>query len=354
MRSGLEIGTVDTLVLFGGGSLIIEFATESIKRGINTYVFAVKRHLEEVIDIETGLTLKDTLEKENINFYHVNDINNSPELGAVIAGEKDVVGIGLGEAYTFSKETIALFKGRLFDFMVIRLPQYRGGAHFTWQILRRDRIGCWNIQLINEEMIPGVYDSGEILKTREYVIPQWARIPQDYFKIANDEALRLFIEFIDEIQEEKEFKLRRLEENISSYFPRLYTLKHGFINWSWDTDEIETFICAFDDPYAGASTFFNKNRVFLKKCYAEYKEGIFHPFMSGIVYRISNGSVFIASKDGALVAGSVLDEQGNNIVKKLKVGQRFYTPHKYLEEAMLFNAEYDTEGLMKGGDGRGL
>ena len=345
VKSSVMIPPVKTLILFGGGSLIVEFARKSIKRNIKTYIFAVTRHLEEVIDIENSLTLKAALEREGIPFYHTKDINDSPELKSVVS--KDTIGIGVGEAYTFNKETIELFKGRLFDFMVIRLPQYRGGAHFTWQILRRDRIGCWNIQIINEEMIPGVYDSGEILRTREYTIPQWARIPQDYFKIANEEALRLFIEFMDEIQEGKEFKLNRLEENISSYFPRLYTLKHGFINWSWDTDDIDVFVCAFGDPYAGASTFLNEKRVFLKRCQTEYGEGRFPPFMSGLVYRIFNESVFIATKDGALIVRSVMDEKGNNIVKELKVGQRFYTPHKYLEEAMLFNAEYDTEGLMK-------
>ena len=345
VKSSVMIPPVKTLILFGGGSLIVEFARKSIKRNIKTYIFAVTRHLEEVIDIENSLTLKAALEREGIPFYHTKDINDSPELKSVVS--KDTIGIGVGEAYTFNKETIELFKGRLFDFMVIRLPQYRGGAHFTWQILRRDRIGCWNIQLINEEMIPGVYDSGEILRTREYTIPQWARIPQDYFKIANEEALRLFIEFMDEIQEGKEFELNRLEENISSYFPRLYTLKHGFINWSWDTDDIDAFVCAFGDPYAGASTFLNEKRVFLKRCQTEYGEGRFPPFMSGLVYRIFNESVFIATKDGALIVRSVMDEKGNNIVKELKVGQRFYTPHKYLEEAMLFNAEYDTEGLMK-------
>lgn len=344
IKSSVIIPPLKTLILFGGGSLIIEFAKESLKRKIKTHIFAVTRHLDEIIDIENGLTLKGALEKEGIPFFHTKDINDSPELRSIVS--KDTIGVGLGEAYTFNKETIDLFGGNLFDFMVIRLPQYRGGAHFTWQILRKDRIGCWNIQLINEEMIPGVYDSGEILKRREYVIPEWVRVPQDYFKIANEEALRLFIEFMDEIQKGKEFKLNRLEENISSYFPRLYTLKHGFINWLWDTDDIESFICAFDDPYVGASTFLNKNRVFLKKCHAEQKEGIFHPFMSGLVYRISNASVFIATKNGALIAESIVDEKGNNIVNKLKVGRRFHTPHKYLEEAMLFNAEYDTEGLV--------
>ncbi len=343
----LKIGAIDTLILFGGGQLLVDFAEESLKRGIKTYVFAVTRHLEEVIDIKTGLTLAKAMRKQKIPFYQVKDINRSSELKAIIAKSKNAMGIGLGEVYTFSKKTIILFGGRLFDFMVIRLPQYRGGAHFTWQILRKDRIGCWNIQLINEEMVPGVYDSGEILKTRGYAIPEQARIPQDYFKIAHEEALKLFIEFLDEVRKGKEFKFTKLQENLSSYFPRLYTLKHGYINWSWDTDEIETFICAFDEPYPGASTFLNGRRFFLKDCNSQYSEGKFHSFMAGLIYRIYNGSVYIAAKGGSLIVKQVLDEKGNNIIRALKVGQRFYTPLKYLEDAMLFNAEYDTEGLVK-------
>lgn len=345
--SRLKIGAIDTLVLFGGGHLIIEFAKESLTRGIKTYVFAVTRHLEEVIDTKTGLTLARALKKQKIPFYHVKDINKASELKAIIAKSSNAMGIGLGEAYVFSKKTIDLFGGRLFDFMVIRLPQYRGGAHFTWQILRKDRIGCWNIQLINEEMIPGIYDSGEILKKREYIIPEQARIPQDYFRVSNEEALKLFIEFMDEVQKGKEFKTTKLQENLSSYFPRLYTLKHGFINWSWNADEIETFICAFDEPYHGASTFLNGKRFFLKNCHTDNSEGRFHPFMAGLIYRIYDGSIYIAARDRALIVNNVLDERGNNIIEDLKVGQRFYTPLKYLENAMLFNAEYDTEGLVK-------
>ena len=72
----LKIGAVDTLIIFGGGSLIIEFAKESLRRKIRTYVFAVTRHLEEVIDIENSLTLKAALEREGIPFYNTKDIND--------------------------------------------------------------------------------------------------------------------------------------------------------------------------------------------------------------------------------------------------------------------------------------
>ena len=73
----VKIGPIDSLVLFGGGFLMIRFAKESIKRGIKTHVFAVRRHLDEIIDEERGLTLKETLKSEKINFSCVKDITNS-------------------------------------------------------------------------------------------------------------------------------------------------------------------------------------------------------------------------------------------------------------------------------------
>ncbi len=345
-KSLIKLERPEIIIFFGGGRLIVDFAKEAIKRKIKVYVFAVERHLEEVIYDETNITLRQALDEENISFYNVSNINRSPELKSIISSGEKAMGIGLGEDYTFDKKTIDLFEGRLFDFMVIKLPQYRGGAHFTWQILREDRSGCWNIQLINEEMKPGVYDSGEIIKTREFVIPQWARIPKDYFKVSDEEGIKLFNEFLDEIQAGKEFELVKLQEVFSLYFPRLYTLKHAYINWSWSTNEIEAFICAFDDPYPGASTFLNGKRVFLKDCQAHYAEGKFHPFMSGLIYRIHKGKVFVASKDGALLICKVHNEEGENIISHLKIGQRFYTPIKYLEESMLFSAEYDAQGLV--------
>jgi|GEM_PF-519797 len=341
----IKIGPIDRLVLFGGGPLMVAFAKEAIRREIKTTLFAVTRHLEEPLEGGSGPTLRQVLEREKISFFHSNDVNRAPELRSAVSNA--TIGIGLGEAYTFSKETIALFHGRLFDFMTIRLPQYRGGAHFTWQILRKNRIGCWNIQVINEEMIPGVYDSGEILKSREYLLPPSAKIPNDYYEAAHAEGLKLFCEFLDEIEAGKEFGLAKLQENFSSYFPRLHTLRHGWINWSWRRDEIETMIAAFDDPYPGASTVLNGRRVFLKQAQSDDSEGAFHPFMSGLIYRIADRSIFVATCDGTLVVRKVSDENGADLIPKLKVGQRFFTPIKILEEAMQYSAEYDATGLVE-------
>jgi methionyl-tRNA formyltransferase len=337
------IGPVDTIILFGGGMSVVDFAREAKKQGLRTCVFAAPRHLSESFREEHNATLQEILEKGGILCYSSGDINRSPDLRKVVTGH--TLGLGLGEVYVFSKETIDLFRGRLFDFMVIHLPQYRGGAHFTWQILRNDRIGCWNIQRINEEMVPGVFDSGEILKSREYIIPPSARIPDDYFKAARSEAKNLFIEFLAEVQADASFTPTALQEQFRSYFPRLYTLRHGFINWAWTGGEIERFICAFDNPYPGASTFVAGRRVFLKSCQLHDTDGTFHPFMAGLIYRIEGSAIFVAVNNGSLVVRSITDEHGADLSSSLKPGQRFYTPASLLEDAMQFDAEYDANGL---------
>src|SRR5439155_21483155 len=175
------------------------------------------------------------------------------ELRAVLG--PNTIGIGIGEAYVFSGRTIELFGGQLFDFMTIRLPQYRGGAHCSWQILRGARVGAWNIQLVNQDMVPGRCDTGALVMTREYPIPASARLPRDYMEVARREGLQLFVEFLNRVDAGAGFPLSMVQEEFSVFLPRLNTQRHGFIDWSWHSEEIERFIRAFDEPYPGASTF---------------------------------------------------------------------------------------------------
>lgn len=347
MIKGIQPGPIDTLIFFCGPVHWLPDAVKIVReQGVKVYIFAVTRHLDEQFDtslVQQPRTFRQVLEEEKIPYFHVTDVNTSPELVSVVTDK--TMGLGIGEAYTFTTSTLELFRWRLYDFMIIRLPQYRGGAHSTWEILRGGRIGGWNIQQINEEMIPGGFDSGEILKTREYLIPASARIPQDYFSIADVEGFALFKEFFAEVQAGKVFFAVKVQENFAQYFPRLYTLKHAWINWAWTAQEIERFICAFDEPYPGASTYINSQRVHVKSCLSDNIDGMFHPFMSGLIYRIFEGKIFVATKDFSLIIQKVCDENHKDITSQLRVGQRFYTPIAKLEEAMLFNAEYSTEGL---------
>ena len=87
-------------------------------------------------------------------------------------------------------------------------------------------------------------------------------------------------------------------------------------------------------------TFIQKEKVYLKDCYSEFNDGPFHPFQSGIIYKINNNSAYIATKSGTLIVGKILNNKNINILSNLNLGIRLYTPYKYLEESMLHSTEY--------------
>lgn len=339
----MHFGTIDHIILFGGAPLLAAFAGNIAKRGsCRIDVFSSSRHLEETIFSE-GKKLREILDENGVPYHDTPDINSDPHIRELVT--ERTLGIGIGETWSFDRELIDLFDGRLIDFMGIRLPRYRGGAHYSWQILRKDRIGCCNLQVINEEMVQGVFDSGEIVKTREYLFPPSVRVPQDYFDAAVEQELAFLDEFLEEVAAGKDFPLTKVQEQFSTYFPRLHTLRHGYIDWSWDSEEIERFICAFDDPYPGASTFLGERRVFLKGCSLEFGDGPFHPFQAGLVYRITGDAVFAATRQGTLVIRDVSDESGRSVFEDIGTGMRFHTPAKCLEDAMRYQAVYDAEGI---------
>ena len=163
--------------------------------------------------------------------------------------------------------------------------------------------------------------------------------------IREEQGVSFLFEFLKEIEQGKDFPLAPIDERFSIYFPRLYTKKQGYINWAWKIEDIESFICAFDDPYPGAMTLIDGQKVRLKKCFVEYNDGSFHPYQSGLIYKIDDKAIYIASLSGNIIVSQVLDENDNNILSTLKAGGRFFTPISLLEQAMQFSASYDAKGI---------
>lgn len=345
--ASVNFGKINTFYLMGGGTILLNLARTALKKGYSIIVFTSQRHLEEnFFDSDQGkeIVLYEELDRYSIEYRTPGDINVDKKF--IKTPNEDVMAVGFGETFTFLKSTVDLFQGRLLDFMGIRLPQYRGGAHYTWQILRGNRIGASNLQLINENMVQGEFDSGMMIKTREFLFPANARIPQDYFDGAIKEHKIFIKEFIEELEAGKNFQLSPVPEQYSIFFDRLHSRTHALIDWSWSTKDIESFICAFDDPYPGAFTFLDGRKVHLKKCYAEYNDGPFHPFQSGLVYKVNSTGIYVASRDGTILITSLEKEDGENIIETVSCGDRFFSPREKLEQAMLFKAKYDAAGLI--------
>jgi methionyl-tRNA formyltransferase len=324
-------------VLIGGGPTLCNIAAWLKSGGGDVAVITAPRHASESI-VPSGGSLGDELAKVGVETITTDNINDSPDLSHLV--DEKTLGIAIGPAWIFRKSILELFDGRLVNFHGIRLPRTRGGAHFTWQILTGDKSGGCNIQLIERKL-----DAGSVIKSHEYRFSATARIPQDYFDESGRQDVLFLREFITEVLAEKEFEPIHLQEGFSTYFPRLATLEHGWIDWSWSTEEIERFICAFDSPYKGASTLLKGRRVFVKSCSAEYDDGAFHPYQSGLVYRKSADTIFVATTDGAISIRSTQLEDGANGLRHVRVGDRLHTPGEQLDAALSNRANYDAQGL---------
>jgi len=333
----MNFGDIDNIVLFGGGTNLVGLASWCNERDVPVVVFTSPRHADEAVSPD-GTSLRDTLEAEGVSVFSSENINEEPELQEHVTA--NTLGIALGPAWIFRNVVLDLFDGRIVNFHNIPLPRVRGGAHYTWQILRGNRTGGCNIQLIERKL-----DAGAVIKTLEYQLPASARIPQDYFDASRANDMPFLFEFMEEVQAAKDFDAVGLQETLSTYFPRLSTPDQGLIDWSWSTEEIERFICAFDEPYPGASTFAGDRRVCLKDCGSSFDDGPFHPFQTGLVYRKSAERIFVATADGSIIIGRVLAEDGSDAMGRLRVGDRLHTPFVALERAFTYRTRYSSVGL---------
>ena len=116
-----------------------------------------------------------------------------------------------------------------------------------------------------------------------------------------------------------------------------------------DSYDLFNFINAFDEPYKGASTFINNGnfgKLYLKKVHLHGGDSSNHPYMSGIVSRHDKNWIVVSTKSKHMIlVEEVLDRKGNNIISKIKAGDRFYTPYQELEKSKKNKTTFNSKGL---------
>ena len=160
-------------------------------------------------------------------------------------------------------------------------------------------------------------DEGDIVYQRNFIFPHSLKKPIDYFLFQIEKKKKFLIEFIDKLKENNDFPTIGQPEYLSSYYPRLNTEKNGWIDWSLKNIDLFNFICAFDDPYLGASTMYQKNIVRIKSVTWTRSEHNFHPYQHGLIYRKIDEYILVAINGGSLIIEKVINNKNKNILKIL-------------------------------------
>ena len=247
----------------------------------------------------------------------------------------------------FSKNEIVFFKENMVNFFPSRLPYDAGRGGFSWHIMRSDKIYNQVMHVLDEGI-----NTGPIILEDKKIFPNSCNTPLDHELFKLKEMNTFYEKFIRKIQKKENFLLKFQSNNIGRYNPSLNSLKDGFINWDMSSFHLYNFIRAFDEPHIGAATFLNDSKfgkIFFKSVHLHGGEASSsHPYLSGVVSRHDGKWIVVNTSDNlTLLVEKILNSKGENILKFIETGQRFFTPTKYLELSKSKNTIYTTKGTKK-------
>jgi methionyl-tRNA formyltransferase len=276
----------------------------------------------------------------------VTDEISSPECAAKLNSlllEGEMIVLSFGARWILKgKIRDTLFRGVVFNAHGTRLPNDRGGGGFSWRIMRGDRIGILLLHQIDDGI-----DTGPIVLSEEYIVPRQMQTPAEHEAYYLQELGRFVCAFLQQvISGPCRFDVRPQSNFSSTYYPRLHTATHSWIDWSWPAAEIERFILAFDAPYPGARTFWRDQTAVLRNCQLHVGEIGHHPFQAGLIVR-NNRKWLTVALGGAycLLVSDARDESGSDLLLQMKEGDRLFTPQSKLDRARMTRAFFGSTGL---------
>ena len=334
----MKYGPIKEVLLLGGGRLLRNTVLWALKKKIPLKVVTSPRHSRDKVE---NVSLEQFLISKKIKFKICEKMDKDFE--KFVGDTRFTFCLSIGAAWILNPKIIKeIFENKLFNIHGTRLPEGRGGGGFSWQIMMKNRLGFSTLHILKSGI-----DEGEIVDYFEFLYPHSCRKPIDYKIIQDTYSLKLIESFVErKIDKSEILNLKNQQEYFSSYWPRLNTEMNGWINWNLNDDDIDCFICAFDDPYDGAKTFLNDKIFHLKSVMLTYENGKFHPFQKGIIYRKNKKWISVCLKNSTLLVEKVLNKNGENCIEDLKVGDRFYTPSSNIDIS-LKRSYYDSVGVKK-------
>jgi len=320
-----------TLHLFGAGELLCEAA----KVGIKLRFKVVVRTSNRLYDKKSLWVKK--IRHLKVPLFVDNKLQEVMRKGDKI--KKGDVGISFGAPWIFTAWWIAKWNKKLYNFHNRPLPKHRGAGGSTWMILMHERIGSSTVHEIQAGL-----DDGPIIKARTYRYPRTLTTPRDYDEYDKARCIFFIRRNLPAILK-KGGTRKKQNSDLVTYWPRLNTEIHGWIDWRWNLLDIVTFCRAFGDPYDGAKTYIRNGIISLKKVRLVKSSQKHHPFQSGLIFRkAKNGALHVAHPEGELIIYEYKPYSKNVIPR---TGDRLFTPIRILENAFASRVQYTPDGKMK-------
>lgn len=324
----ISFGNIKNFYFIGGGQVLLD-AVEFIKnKADKIFVFTSERHYSSNVNFNGDvIKFNEALRLIGINCVLLSEFN--PNSSYFNEFDSESIMITPSSEWIFKQDAIDRFFGKVVNIHGSYLPEMKGGGGVSWNALMGTENGGVTIHMVDSGI-----DTGDILIQWKYDFPSSLTSLEEYanlVEIENAKAIKIFLDRVI-----NGFSFERIPQNIDggSYWPRLKTEIHGYINWSWSAEEIHRFIVAFGRPYSGAKTFISSNEFNIGKSSFCVDEKSYHPFQYGIVYRVVSNDIYVAAKNGSLIIHNICRSDGEKVNPKKLIGHRFITPLEKLTRAM--------------------
>lgn len=326
-------GELQRIIVLGAGAqlLVVNDFCRRYKIKLEVYTGARQKEFELI----SGERLFDRLFRQGLTPVVCERLEEL-EIGPFKTADDKTLIISFGAPFIINQELINLYGSRVINSHGAPLPEFRGGGGLTWRFLAGDTRGS-----VLFHRVTTVIDDGAILYRRNFEFPCAATSVKEWLIADETEQALGLNDFLSRlISGEKFFEVEQ-DRSIFTYFPRLNTDKHGFIDFTWPGDMIVRFIGAFSEPYSGASTFVGDSRVRIFSAVFVQDERLQHPFLWGLIVRKYSGYYWVVCKGGILKVPVVaLTPLGT-----VKVGDRMHTPSSFLDGAFSERVVYTPKGI---------
>jgi methionyl-tRNA formyltransferase len=197
-------------------------------------------------------------------FFMMKSLNNE-ELVQIVKENKIRAAISVNWKYTIPKIFLDLFDCGILNFHLGNLPDYKGNATVNWSIINGEDKIYGNIHKMDPEL-----DAGDVISRKAIQIHEKTYIGDILKKAAEDVPL-LYEEALQKVfKQPGDFVVKGSVQGLRC-FPRLP--EDSQVNWAEPAGQICRLIRASSEPYNGAYSFLNNEKIIIWRASVfNYKE----------------------------------------------------------------------------------
>ena len=274
-----------------------------IERGDNVVGF-VTLNAESMQKMSGATDLTELATEAGIPLLRITNINRPEAIRWIQELQPDLL-LVVGWTQLLKPELLRVPKLECLGFHASLLPKYRGRAPVNWAIINGETMTGNSMITLEPEA-----DTGDIVAQRAIPITDEDDCNTIYQKVGQTE-----VEMLEEVLpliQRGTLPRTRQDDSLATVMPKRRP-EDGLINWNRSTREVYNWVRALTEPYPGAFSFVNGERVWIWKADLEAGPMVQRSSKPGEVTIASGGWPQVLAADGWIRLVSVQREGGPKV-----------------------------------------